>query len=78
MSKRAMQPILCSQFEIIFKTPCIFSNKIKQRPNYKGASDVRWDQKVAPFFSKKMYAVMLKLKKRYLLHYAKKSKIAKI
>ena len=48
------------------------------RTNYKGASDVRWAQKVAPNFSKKKYAAMLKLKKRYLLHYAKKSKITKI
>jgi len=78
MSKRAMQPFLCSQFEIVCKAQCIFNNKIKMRTNYKGASDVRWAQKVAPNFSKKKYAAMLKLKKRYLLHYAKKSKITKI
>jgi len=78
MSKRAMQPILCSQFETSYNIGCIFNNKIKRRTNYKGASDVRWAQKVAPKFSKKKYAAMLKLKKWYLLHYAKKSKITKI
>jgi hypothetical protein len=78
MSKRAMQPILCSQFEILFENYCIFNNRLKKRKNNKGPSDVRGDQKVAPIFPKKKYAAVQKLKIWYLLHYAHKTKNTKI